>query len=620
MNNPSLAVLYPGQGAYYTGVLSEIYRKNAGVQEVFKDIDAVAEDTLGLSVTGYIWGDKPASIETMLNTNPDVLQFSMYGISVAVFRLLQEHGLQPDLLVGHSFGEIAALVCGGAFSARQGAEIVGQRVKALKELENSGGYMAALGTDAHRSSKILDLIDSQKASVAVENYPAQTVISGAKDIMDAIAELCKILQISFIRLNSPLPFHSPLMQPAVTTFAGGLQHLKQQPLKIPVYSPILGRFYEDSDNLTDCLAEHLVRPVKFQESIRRLHSEGTQFFLECGALDTLCKIVKRILKEAEPVTVATLYPRVGDEKSIMNSINTLKTYDRLVDKDAARSGENLLVDSALKNSFESMLPELTRFSFETFWKERGSQIIGYAIEVYEDFLASQRQERRVETREEPQVPAVEPVKTHQPAVNKVSREQLYRELVEMYATALEYPSEVFTEEVELEAELGIDSVKQTELLARVSERYNLPPRPADFKMSEYYTMGRIVDFVFRLQEDAGSAPVPTPVEAPIPAPSPAIVVSSNGKASREQLYRELVEMYATALEYPSEVFTEEVELEAELGIDSVKQTELLARVSERYNLPPRPADFKMSEYYTMGRIVDFVYQLHGETPSLVAAR
>jgi acyl carrier protein len=79
-------------------------------------------------------------------------------------------------------------------------------------------------------------------------------------------------------------------------------------------------------------------------------------------------------------------------------------------------------------------------------------------------------------------------------------------------------------------------------------------------------------------------------------------------------------MYATALEYPSEVFTEEVELEAELGIDSVKQTELLARVSERYNLPPRPADFKMSEYYTMGRIVDFVYQLHGETPSLVAAR
>lgn len=81
-------------------------------------------------------------------------------------------------------------------------------------------------------------------------------------------------------------------------------------------------------------------------------------------------------------------------------------------------------------------------------------------------------------------------------------------------------------------------------------------------------------------------------------------------------------MYAEALEYPIEVFSDEVELEAELGIDSVKQTELLARVSERYQLPPRPADFRLSNYNTMGKVVDLIYSLrpqneHAELSSRV---
>ena len=75
------------------------------------------------------------------------------------------------------------------------------------------------------------------------------------------------------------------------------------------------------------------------------------------------------------------------------------------------------------------------------------------------------------------------------------------------------------------------------------------------------------------------------------------------------LSRQLIKMYATALEYPEEVFTESVQLEADLGIDSVKQTELLARAAEQYQLPPGPAEFQLSRYDTMGRITDFVYSM-----------
>ena len=73
----------------------------------------------------------------------------------------------------------------------------------------------------------------------------------------------------------------------------------------------------------------------------------------------------------------------------------------------------------------------------------------------------------------------------------------------------------------------------------------------------------------------------------------------------------LADMYATALEYPVEVFTEDVALEADLGIDSVKQTELLARAAERYGLPEPPADFRLGDYDTMGKVVDYLWSARG---------
>jgi len=135
-------------------------------------------------------------------------------------------------------------------------------------------------------------------------------------------------------------------------------------------------------------------------------------------------------------------------------------------------------------------------------------------------------------------------------------------------------------------------------------------------MSDYHTMGLITDFVFEMQGKGASAPVSPPVAAtptqPVTTVVQQAVTPSASGLSREKLFKELTTLYAAALEYPEEVFSEEVELEGELGIDSVKQTELLARVSEKYNLPERPADFRMSDYHTMGLITDFVFEMQGK--------
>ncbi|WP_346168294.1 acyl carrier protein, partial [Streptomyces javensis] len=110
---------------------------------------------------------------------------------------------------------------------------------------------------------------------------------------------------------------------------------------------------------------------------------------------------------------------------------------------------------------------------------------------------------------------------------------------------------------------------------------------------------------------AEAAPEPAAEAAPAPAPETPAAPASGSRPEeygRDQLFGELRTLYAEALEYPEDVFEDEVQLEAELGVDSVKQVELLSRVSSRYGLPPRESGFRLATYNTMGKITDFVLQ------------
>src|ERR1051326_2643574 len=184
MKGSKLAVMFPGQGAFYPGALKQAGREYPSVRDVFAEVDSVAEARLSQSVTGKLWDSKCPDINAWLKDSPDLLQLAIYGISVAVYRVLALKDLSPDVLMGHSFGEIAALVCAGSFSVSQGAEIVLERTAALAKLATKGGYMAALGTDAATAEKLLKLAGNHEAVIAVENYSAQTVLSGGKGTMD----------------------------------------------------------------------------------------------------------------------------------------------------------------------------------------------------------------------------------------------------------------------------------------------------------------------------------------------------------------------------------------------------------------------------------------------------
>lgn len=522
MNTRKLAILFPGQGAYYKGVLAASYPHYPQIARIFAEIDEVSRPEFEQTISDVLFGTSlHQQGDDVLQRFPALFQLALYGVDVAIYTILESHGLQPDLFVGHSFGEIAALVCAGAFTVQEGAFIVAQRVKALQRGDTGNGYMAALSMDAARARKLLDLIGNPYTVVAGENHAEQTVISGPQESMDTLGEISRSLKISFARLDAPYPFHSPLLQSVVNDFAARIRHLKQQPLRIPVFSPILQRYYHSEDQFTDCLAHHLVLPLNFLAAIRHLQTEGAHTFLECGALDTLTKLTKKILNggaglasvpEDADVLVA-LDPKQDETKSLETLFSQLEQRGYATTK---RTAQRLA---------DIVLPNVGQEHFTIFWTVMGKQILARIKQDYETFMQksvpfSPLQEVCPSTRDETPVQHTVAEAQHRMStmserstltetVNAVAtknRDQLLQEITTLYAETLEYPIEVFSNEIQLEAELGIDSVKQTELLARVSTRYQLPPRPADFRLRNYDTLGKVVDLVSSLLNDLPGTP------------------------------------------------------------------------------------------------------------------
>src|SRR5690349_7697348 len=108
--------LFPGQGAYQPGALAAAVRECAGINEILLEIDSVARPHFGMSVRDLLLHPNAPGLSALLERNPDSLQMAIYAAAVATHRLLEGQGVRPSVLIGHSFGEIAALVCAGAFS------------------------------------------------------------------------------------------------------------------------------------------------------------------------------------------------------------------------------------------------------------------------------------------------------------------------------------------------------------------------------------------------------------------------------------------------------------------------------------------------------------------------
>ncbi|MET7985053.1 acyltransferase domain-containing protein [Streptomyces sp. NPDC005281] len=453
------------------------------VGTTFKAVDAVARERFGNAVSAVLFDGVPLTADDLVEQPGWVSQLAVYASAVAAWRILRDNGLRPRILVGHSLGEIPALVAAGVFSVEDGARVVAERLRTLEEADLPTGRMAALTLDGQRTRRLLDLLDDPAVVVAAENHDRQTVISGPESSVRAALRVARELNAGGLLLASPFAFHNPALEPVRAPFAARIGGLLRQAPDTDVYSPILRRAYRADDDLAALLAEHLVRPVDFRGTVRGLYEAGVTTFVEAGGLGALGRCVARVLPEADDLTIRSTF--------------TLEADGRLG------------VERAVAGLAEDPAPD----TFERFWAAYGTRLVA---RVQAGLAASAvplagPAEPAPATAAAPSPSPVEPAQTGMPTPNGTpprtgapvapspapagapDREELFATVRALYAQALEYPEEVFTEEVLLEAELGIDSVKQVELLTRVTGRYGLPP--SDVRLSDHDTVGKVVDLL-----------------------------------------------------------------------------------------------------------------------------
>lgn len=578
-----VCAVFPGQGAYYPGVLARLAAPEAAA--VIDVVDRVAVDRVGGRVSELLRSRQAPSLEEAVAKKNGLLQLAIFAASVASYRALAASGVTPGILMGHSLGEIAALVAAGVFSEEEGASIVCDRTDALALVGADSGYMAALSTDTSRGERIIALVGDERARVAADNQPGQVVISGPTAAIDLAREVAQVLKISSTRLGSAYPFHSPQLVAAAPVLAARVRKYNARPPRVPVFSPITFRRYAAEDDFAASLADHLVLRVRFRDAVLALYEQGARVFVECGGLSALSKSIRRTLSGREASAFALFE---GPDSDVGVALQAVATAAANAGSTAQRSSPETNVDALVERALQRRLPELlaamgipTGPVHAPVPANGSNGYAGAAIAAHSD---------------------------HDNSDVRATRAELFTAIAAMYAADLEYPPEVFTETVALEAELGIDSVKQTELLARVSDRFGLSN--GEVRLSEFKTLGAIVDFVAQSKTSPLAAPPsPTPPRQAAPSRAPEPPSDRADAVDPARVFEELRALYAEVLEYPPEVFGRDVHLEAELGVDSVKQAELFARVAEHYGLALTDEDIRPTELKTLGKVADRVCAL-----------
>jgi len=207
--------------------------------------------------------------------------------------------LEPDFMAGHSLGELAALVAAGCLTAEDGLRLVALRGKLMAEA-GAGGMLAVRSRDRAALKEVARRCD---LVVANDNAPDQLILAGTVAAVEAaIAEL-RERRVAAKRLPVAGAFHSPLMESAVAPFRAALADVEPAEPRVPVFSGVTAQPFED---VRDRLAEGIVSPVRWLDSMRGLAARGVDRFVETGPGRVLTGLVRRslddVVAEAPPLT------------------------------------------------------------------------------------------------------------------------------------------------------------------------------------------------------------------------------------------------------------------------------------------------------------------------------
>ncbi|MFE1313048.1 acyltransferase domain-containing protein [Streptomyces sp. NPDC058755] len=321
-----LAFICSGHGSQWLGMGTELLRSEPEFESAVRTCDAAIRPHTGWSVLAELTAGPE---ESHLN-RVDVVQPVVFTVQVALAALWRSWGIEPDAIVGHSMGEVAAAHIAGALSLDDAARIICHRSRLLQRATGQGGAMLVAELDLEQAAQVLTGHE-QAVSVAVSNSPQSTVLSGDRAVLTRIGQLLDADDVFWRWIKAAdAAGHSPQMDPLCAELQPLLEGITPRAARVPVYSTVTGELLDGTELTERYWARNLREPVLFSRQLMRMMTDGVRTFVELSPHPVLLPSVQQTAEYAgtDVTTLASLRRDHPERAALLSSLGSLYVRGR----------------------------------------------------------------------------------------------------------------------------------------------------------------------------------------------------------------------------------------------------------------------------------------------------
>ncbi|MEU1214512.1 SDR family NAD(P)-dependent oxidoreductase [Streptomyces sp. NPDC005791] len=596
-----IGFLFPGQGAQYVGMGADVAMLSPAAQAVW--------DRLGTREFGRrqlhrvvfpppAFGDGERAAQQALLTETEWAQPALAVHSLALMEVLRGLGLEPDCVAGHSFGELVALHAAGVLESGALVDLARRRGELMREAAAVPGAMLAAAAGRARIEDVIAGSGVTDVWLANHNAPAQTVISGACGTVEVIERTLTAEGITTRRLEAATAFHSPVVAPASRPLLAYLRGIEVGEPRLEVYGNADAAVYPSTpEEIRGRIAGHLASPVLFSDQIEAMYTAGVRTFVEVGAGDTLTGLVTQILGDREHLAVGLDRRGRHGVTSLQDALGRLAVRGVPLDHDdlwapyappAAAAEEHkprMTVQINGKNQGRAYPPAGGAGALPAPNPPRKTDVPPPAVQIPAPTAAVPAAVEPTHVEPAHIAPGVPPA-TPAPAaagtdadwfavIDAMQRstaqahEACQRMLTDSHMAYLQMTETTFSAMLGVQGSVGT-GVPVPPASPTAPTVLPAPPGTAVVTMAAAPPVVTVAS--------AAAAPVVLPQPPPVQAPPAS---TAPRRMSADEFEESLLSVVAERTGYPVAMLNVDMELESDLGVDSIKRVEILSAMRER---------------------------------------
>lgn len=607
-------------------------------------------------------------------------------VDLALANFLKNLGIEPDMVAGHSYGELPALCFAGAFDENELVNLSAKRAQSILDavVDGDAGAMIAVNATQDELQKVIaGLKDIYPVNY---NSPLQCVIAGTTPAIHSLMETLKTAKISARKLEVACAFHSPLVSRSKELYTEVLAGVNFNDLSLPVWSNTTAATYPvKASEIKERLTDHLVKPVKFVEEVQQMYAAGARIFIEVGPGKVLTGLTKACLGKDEVLLFAEdnsrnklthLLCMLADYMATGRNIHIEKLFEgrgakllnldepALYKKSAAvwyvngqqaipangklpangalpiiepikmknnevptqthtvvNSGAELMMQEYL-NSMKMLIQAQRDVMMSFLGQNPGSPMI------YQQQAPQYQQQAYVQQQPIPVAPVEvkQEVKAiAQPVAAPVAvRKDVKQVLLQVVSDKTGYPQDMLGMEMDLEADLSIDSIKRVEIIGTLRTElggFSNSEKSEDTMMEQLAGIKTLSGLVNWINENTAQAPAAAPATVNVEVAVQA-TITNKVKFSLEDLKAAILSVVSDKTGYPQEMLGMDLDMEADLSIDSIKRMEIIGDLKLKigFGKANEQADDmmeKLAAIKTLNGLANWIAEIESETESLV---